>query len=57
MGCVPLLHSLGDLRVAAVAAFWISLGTLSCYCLLAEKGPVKRQVQVTRASHTALHTL
>ena len=29
MGCVPLVQSATDLRVAAVAAFWAGLGALA----------------------------
>lgn len=49
MGCVPLLNSLSDYRVCAVAAFWLVGGSVACYCLLAKNGPTKRIVTVSLA--------
>ena len=42
MGCVPLLNSIGDFRLIAVAAFWIASGVLIYHCLMARNDPMKK---------------
>ena len=42
MGCIPLVESLGDIRMVAIVAFWCGTSALVAYCILGKPGQFKR---------------
>ncbi len=44
MGCVPLVGSLSDWRMVAIAMFWCGIGALVGYTILGKSSELKRYV-------------